>query len=166
MLPACDRTLPRRLGLETLRSGTLAALAMIPPALAFFVLGLRINEYGIRVVQLVVGGAPRALRMGLFALEHVLISWSVTLPLLVLLVLTCRRFRAPWVGLAYGAAFYVAVNSLVLPWLFGDATPWQLGAAVVLPSLLVHLVFGLSVAWTSRAFVAGTGACEGVAARA
>lgn len=46
----------------------------------------------------------------------------------------------------YGALYYVAVNSLALPLYFGDPLPWILGWAVVLPSLLVHVVFGVSVA--------------------
>ena len=62
--------------------------------------------------------------------------------------------RAAWlVGAAYGAGFYLPVNSLALPWLFGDPTPWELGWNVVYPSLIVHVVYGVSVALASRRFV-------------
>jgi hypothetical protein len=43
-------------------------------------------------------------------------------------------------GALYGAAFYVVMNSLALPLLFGDRTPWQLGFATVYPRLVIHLV--------------------------
>lgn len=52
-------------------------------------------------------------------------------------------------GLAYGAVFYVAVNSLALPIAFGDPTPWSLGFSVVYPSLVIHLVYGLTAAWVA-----------------
>lgn len=39
------------------------------------------------------------------------------------------------------------VNALTLPLYFGDTLPWILGPATVLPSLAVHLLFGLVVAW-------------------
>ncbi len=56
-------------------------------------------------------------------------------------------------GAAYGAAFYVVVNSLALPIYFGDPLPWQLGAATVLPSLFGHMVYGTSIGLTSKRFV-------------
>jgi len=43
--------------------------------------------------------------------------------------------------------------SVALLWFFGDPTPWQLGFETIYPSLLVHTIYGLSVALTSRAFV-------------
>ena len=43
------------LGRETLRSGTLAGLAMIRFAALFRAFGLRINEYGKKTLELVVG---------------------------------------------------------------------------------------------------------------
>ncbi len=136
------------------RSGSIAAIAMIPPGLAFYLLGLRVNEYGMAVVQALFGGFPPVARVGLFALEHVLISWTASVPLLLALVLARGRLPEPVLGLAYGLGFYVVVNSLALPWIFADPTPWQLGPEVVLPSLVVHLVYGLVVALAARDFVA------------
>lgn len=64
-----------------------------------------------------------------------------------------RATACHWVdGLAYGLLYYVVVNAVALPWLFGDAFPWQLGWGYVYPSLVVHLVFGLSIAVTARKF--------------
>jgi uncharacterized membrane protein YagU involved in acid resistance len=54
------------------------------------------------------------------------------------------------VGAVYGAAFYAAVNSSALPFAFGDPTPWELGFGTVYPSLVVHIVYGFSVALVAR----------------
>ena len=77
----------------------------------------------------------------------------VAVPLLLVLLWTFKRISALLVGSLYGIVFYVIMNSLALPWFFGDPTPWQLGFETIYPSLLVHTIYGLSVALTSRAFV-------------
>lgn len=136
------------------RAGSIAAIAMIPPGLTFYLMGLRVNEYGMEVIQTFFGGFPPVARALLFGLEHFLISWTVSVPLLLAFVLAHGRLPAPVLGLAYGLGFYVVVNSLALPWIFADPTPWQLGPAVVLPSLVVHLVYGLVVALAARDLVA------------
>lgn len=130
---------------EALRVGTVAGLAMIPFAAAFRSSGLRVNEYGRKTLGLMAGDlAPRSYYLLTFV-QHMIISWLVALPLLVLLGrLPDRRSRA-LAGTVYGAAFYLVVNSLALPLAFGDNTPWSLGLATVYPSLVVHLVYGLVV---------------------
>ena len=139
---------------EAFRSGTIAALAMIPFALFFRTLGWRINEYGIRVVHVLFGALPNTAQFGLFVLEHFIISWSAAVPLLVLLTVLHGRVSGLLVGVLYGGGFYVIVNSLALPVLFGDTTPWALGfRTVIAPSLVVHIVYGLSIALTSRTLV-------------
>lgn len=139
---------------EAFRSGSIAAIVMMPFGLLFLALGLRINEYGMRVIQTWFGDLPRGVRVGLFALEHFVISWSVAIPLLILLLIASGRVSHVLVGAVYGGAFYVVVNSIALPAFFGYPTPWALGfTEVMLPSLLVHLVYGLSIAMTSRRFV-------------
>lgn len=139
---------------EAFRSGSIAAIVMMPFGLLFSALGLRINEYGMRVIHTWFGDQPRGLRFGLFALEHFVISWGVAIPLLILLLIASGRVSHVLVGAVYGGAFYVLVNSLALPAVFGDPTPWVLGfTQVILPSLIVHLVYGLSIALTSRRFV-------------
>ncbi|HKJ00242.1 MAG TPA: hypothetical protein VKB51_17345 [bacterium] len=134
---------------ETLRSGSIAAVAMMPFGLAFRALGLRINQYGPAVLEVVFGPLPAAPRLALMPLEHFLIAWTVAVPLLLMLRRLRDRRTAVVLGAGYGVAFYMAVNSLALPWLFGDLTPWQLGVATVVPSLSVHLVYGISIALTA-----------------
>lgn len=138
---------------EVFRSGTVAALVMIPFGLAFRALGLRVNEYGMAVIRALFGAWPAGVRFALFAIEHFVIAWIAAVPLLLALRLAPRRASQLLLGALYGAGFYVAINSLALPWLFGDPTPWQLGFEVVAPSLVLHLAYGLSIAVTARGFV-------------
>ncbi len=146
-----------RLAWESLRSGTIASLAMIPFGLLFRALDLRIGHYGKRLVEVSLGELPvTALRILVLA-EHFVIGWLTTWPLLLMLIWVGTRVPAWTTGLAYGAAYYVAINSLLLPLAFGDPTPWQLGISTIYPSLIVHLVFGVSIAWTSKRFVAQSG---------
>lgn len=135
---------------EALRSGTIASLVMVPAGLLFKALGMRVGHYGPKFAQLWVADPGPAL---LFA-QHLLIGWVSALPLLWCL-LRWRGNASPLaMGLAYGVGYYVLVNSLALPWWFGDALPWQLGWATVCPSLIVHMVYGASIGWTARRFVA------------
>jgi hypothetical protein len=135
---------------EALRTGTIAGLAMIPFAALFRIFGLRINEYGRKTLELLVGEVASPLHDLLTFVQHMIISWVVAAPLLLMLRAIQGRHRRLLAGAAYGAVFYVAVNSLALPLAFGDPTPWQLGAGTVYPSLAVHLVYGLVLAWVAR----------------
>jgi hypothetical protein len=135
---------------EMLRSGTLAGLAMMPFGIAFRAAGLRVNEYGPKTLALLVGELAPPLSTVAGFLQHMAISWGAAVPLLVVVdALATRRARAS-LGAAYGASFYVAVNSLALPMAFGDPTPWELGLATVLPSLTVHVIYGIAVALATR----------------
>ena len=138
---------------ETLRSGVIAALVMMPFGLFFKKMGLRMNEYGPKTIQLIFGDLQPGPQITFGIIEHFLISWMVAVPLLLVLLWTFKRISALLVGSLYGIVFYVIMNSLALPWFFGDPTPWQLGFETIYPSLLVHTIYGLSVALTSRAFV-------------
>ena len=135
---------------EALRTGTVAGLAMIPFAALFQRLGLRVNEYGRKTLGLFVGDVSPPVHHLLTFIQHLAISWVVAVPLLLLLDGHSRKRDRLLGGLAYGSAFYVAVNSLALPFAFGDPTPWRLGFAVVYPSLFVHIVYGFTVAWLAR----------------
>ncbi len=126
---------------------------MIPFGLLFFSFGLRINEYGIQVIQTFFGDMPAGLRFALFVVEHFIISWSAAIPLLLSLLATYGKAPPLLIGALYSIGFYVAVNSIVLPLIFGDPTPWQLGASFVYPSLIVHLVYGLTVVVAARDFI-------------
>jgi uncharacterized membrane protein YagU involved in acid resistance len=135
---------------ETLRSGTVAGLAMMPFAAVFRMFDLRINEYGRKTLELIVGVVSPQLHNVLNFAQHMIISWIAAVPLLMLLAnITGRRARI-LAGVVYGGVFYVALNSLALPLAFGDPTPWTLGFSTVLPSLVVHVVYGAVVAWMAR----------------
>lgn len=142
---------PRWLALESLRAGTLAGLAMMPFGFAFRAAGLRINEYGPKTLALVAPDLEPPLGPIAGFAQHLLISWLAAPPLILLALGRSARGTRATAGALYGAAFYVAVNSLALPLFFGDPTPWALGAATVLPSLVVHVVYGVVVGIASRA---------------
>ena len=140
------------LALEALRSGTIASLAMMPFGLLFKWVGLRVGHYGPKVGEALFGHQPDPWMPVLLLVQHFVIGWLSALPLLMFWL-----WRAPGTirlgdGLLYGLAYYLAVNALALPWLFGDAFPWQLGWRTIYPSLVVHLVFGVSIALTARMF--------------
>lgn len=135
---------------ETLRSGTIASLVIVPLAPLFTWMGLRIGHYGPKFAALFVDDPQRWV---LFA-QHMVIGWLSAVPLLWTLAATPAGRHPLSVGAAYGAAYYIAVNSFGLPLYFGDLTPWQLGWSTVLPSLIGHVVYGASIGFTSRRFVA------------
>lgn len=142
---------------ETLRSGTIASLVIVPLSPLFTWMGLRIGHYGPKFAALFVDD-PQV--WFLFA-QHMVIGWISAVPLLWMLAASPAGRRPLLSGAAYGAAYYVAVNSLALPFYFGDPTPWQLGWSTVLPSLIGHVVYGASIGLTSRGFVARHGRATG-----
>lgn len=139
----------RALAREALRAGIAGGVAMIPFAAFFRARGLRINEYGRKTLALFVGDVAPPLHLLLTLVQHLIISCLVAVPLLLLLTRVAGRARLV-TGVLYGAAFYAVVNSLALPFAFGDPTPWQLGFATIYPSLSIHLVYGLVVALMAR----------------
>jgi hypothetical protein len=148
--PLVTRYALRPLVREALRAGTVAGLAMVPFAATFRFFGLRVNEYGRKSLELLVGQVPPPVHLALTLVMHLVISWLAAVPLLLLLRRIADRRTRLLTGLAYGAVFYVAVNSLALPFAFGDRTPWELGFATIYPSLVIHLVFGVGVAMMPR----------------
>jgi hypothetical protein len=135
---------------ETLRIGTLAGLAMIPFAVVFRAKGLRINEYGRKTLELAVGEVSPPLHYLLSFVQHLLISCIAAAPMVWVFALIPGRSARALIGALYGAAFYIVVNSWVLPLVFRDPTPWQLGADTVYPSLIVHLVYGVVLGLAAR----------------
>ena len=136
----------RRLLIESVRSGTLAALAMVPFGLAFRLSGLRIGYYGPKFASLFVNEPTRPL---LF-IQHIVIGWISAVPLVALISSSRANWSPAAVGTLYGIAYYVLVNSLALPLYFGDRLPWQIGIGTVLPSLVIHIVFGVTVGLLAR----------------
>lgn len=124
-----------------LAAGTVAGLAVVPLGMALTVAGFPVGVYGELVLRWLLGFSfPSAL-----FIEHMLISVGLAVTFVAVATMTRRRWshRAAlgW-GALYGAAVWVAVNSLALPLAFGQPTPWQLGLNSIWPSLLVHVVFG------------------------
>lgn len=143
----------RTLLLETLRSGTIASLAIVPLAPMFKAAGLRIGHYGPKFAGLYANDP----QPWLLFVQHIVIGWISALPLLLVLLHTQARRWPTLTGAAYGAAYYVVINSLALPIGFNDPLPWQLGASTVLPSLIGHVIFGAVIGLASRRFVERTG---------
>lgn len=140
---------PRALLIESIRSGTIAALVILPLSPMFKAAGLRIGHYGPKFAALFVDDP----QPWLLFIQHLIIGWVSALPLLVILARTGAGIKPVLAGAAYGAAYYVVVNSMALPIYFGDPLPWQLGAATVLPSLVGHIVYGVSIGLTSKRFL-------------
>lgn len=135
--------------IESIRSGTIASLVIMPLSPLFKAAGLRIGHYGPMFAALFFDNPQPWL---LFA-QHLVIGWGSALPLLVMLAKTSAGRQPLLAGAAYGAGYYAAVNSLALPIYFGDTLPWQLGTATVLPSLVGHILYGASLGMTSKRFV-------------
>ena len=140
------------LALEALRSGTIASLAMMPFGLLFKSIGLRVGHYGPKVGEALFGHQPDPWMSALLLMQHFVIGWLSALPLLMFWLWRASRAIQLGDGLLYGLAYYLAVNALALPWLFGDTFPWQHGWSTIYPSLVVHLVFGVSIALTARRY--------------
>jgi uncharacterized membrane protein YagU involved in acid resistance len=135
--------------IESIRSGTIAALVIVPLSPLFKAAGLRIGHYGPKFASLFFDDP----QPWLLFVQHLVVGWISALPLLVILARTGAGTRPILASAVYGAAYYVAVNSLGLPLYFGDSLPWQLGAATVLPSLFGHIIYGTSIGLTSRRFL-------------
>ncbi len=135
--------------IESIRSGTIAALVIIPLSPLFKAMGLRIGHYGPKFAGLFVDDP----QPWLLFIQHLVIGLVSTFPLLLILLRTSAGRWPAIAGTVYGAAYYVAINSLALPVYFGDPTPWQMGWSTIFPSLIGHMLFGLSIGLTSRRFV-------------
>ena len=135
---------------ETIISGTIASIVMMPVGFVFQYLGLRIGHYGPKLAALLFTEPGPFILLS----QHLLIGWISTLPLLRILLRLHRLSSPVVIGAAYGMAYYVLINSLALPLYFGDLTPWQIGFNVIYPSLIVHLVFGASIGFTAKKYIA------------
>jgi len=134
---------------ESLRSGTIASIAMMPVGFVFKSLHLRVGYYGPKLAEALFGNPPEILLIA----QHLAIGCLSAIPLLLALATLKDRISPVLVGTGYGVGYYLLINSLALPLIFGDPTPWELGLDFVYPSLVVHIVFGASIGLTSRKFV-------------
>jgi uncharacterized membrane protein YagU involved in acid resistance len=85
------------------------------------------------------------------SVRSVVIGWLSAIPLLLLLGIS-QAFPPVLVGAMFGVGYYVLINSLALPFVFGDATPWAMEFDYIYPSLIVHIVYGASIGFTARHF--------------
>ena len=136
----------RALVIKSVTTGSFAALAMVPFGFAFRMAGMRVGHYGPKFAALYSANPGPAL---LFA-QHMVLGWISAVPLVLALAGVRSYAVALFLGAAYGVAYYVVVNALALPIYFGDALPWHLGLPTIVPSLVVHTVFGLAVAYAQR----------------
>ena len=139
----------RNLLIESLRSGTIASIVIMPIGFGFKYLGLRVGHYGPKLAETLFGNASEAVVMA----QHFVIGWLSAVPLVFALAIIGKRAPSVWIGALYGALYYVLVNSFALPLLYGDLTPWQLGFSYIYPSLLGHIVYGASIGFTARKFI-------------
>ena len=136
----------RKGAVESVVSGTVGALAMMPVGLAFRAFEMRVGHYGPKFAALYLANpGPVAL-----FIQHLVLGWISALPLVLLPLHKMDTLQALGLGAAYGSLYYVLVNALALPLYFGDLLPWNLGVAVIVPSLVVHIVFGASVAYAAQ----------------
>ncbi|MDP3519438.1 MAG: hypothetical protein Q8S02_02335 [Hydrogenophaga sp.] len=134
--------------IEATVAGTLGALAMMPAGFFFRALQMRVGHYGPKFAELYLSSpGPLALFM-----QHIVLGWVSAVPLAFLSLNKYSVRTAFLIGASYGALYYVAVNALLLPIYFGDVLPWTLGWPVVVPSLVVHIVFGIVVSLTGGYF--------------
>lgn len=131
-------------------SGLAGGLAMIPVGLVLrFMFGQTVN-----VCELIVIRVAGHLDPVLLAIEHFAVSLAMAAPLVVILDRLGDR-AAPAAGLVYGGTSWFVVNTLILPWIFDQPTPWQVGSQAIWGSLIVHLTFGLVVALVSQRVARG-----------
>lgn len=131
-------------------TGAVGGLVMIPIGLFLTVIGYPVGLYSERVAVWLLGFTTPSVVF----IEHMAISSSLAVVLVLASAAAIRRWSSgqalAW-GAGYGAVIWLVVNSLVLPVVFGEATPWELGFAAVWPSLLVHVIFGAVVEALARA---------------
>lgn len=127
-------------------AGTVGALAMPVAGTATKpFLGWHVWLYGKRVASMYIA-EPNALHL---LVQSFLLAWLAATPLVWLLL---RRSPA-WpllVGAGYGGAYYAVTNMVALPLFFGDPLPWQQSTAHLVQPLIVHVAFGVGVAWVAR----------------
>lgn len=140
---------------ESIRSGSVASIVMMPPGFLFRYFGLRVGHYGKKLGEVLFGGIEEPAFQVLLVVQHFVIGWLSAAPLLLIFSYVGMHRSSTLLagGALYGVAYYAAVNSLALPLSFGEALPWQLGFSYMYPSMVVHVVFGLSIGYTCRNFV-------------
>lgn len=129
-------------------SGLIASVVMMPFGALFRMFDMRVGFYGPKFAGLFIDNPPPPF---VFA-QHFVLGIISAIPLLLVLNANSATSTRLVLGLAYGVGYYVLVNSLALPLYFGDPLPWSLGIATIIPSLVVHIVYGVAVALADPRF--------------
>lgn len=90
---------------ESIRSGTIASVVMMPVGFIFKYFGLRVGHYGVKVGQILFGGVPEGVFQALLMAEHFVIGWISTTPLLAILIFAGFRAAPVLQGALYGIAY-------------------------------------------------------------
>lgn len=128
----------------SLVAGLVAGAAMMPVGAVLRATGHAVNVYGELLTRSLLGSTPF---IALFALHAVV---SVTLAVPFVAVTRCRGGAGPALGAAYGVASWALLNATLLPLWYGRPTGWELGLVAVWPSLLVHLIYGVTLGFFAR----------------
>lgn len=132
--------------------GVIGGIAIIPYGMILLLwLHAHVDVYGTKTLQLLVAKPIPILEL----VQHMVISYFFAIPYIWALEhLTSLHSRSHafhlLLGTAYGFLIWSSVNSLLLPWLFHDETPWQLGWYGIWPSLTGHVLYGIVVAMIGR----------------
>ena len=119
---------------------------MMPVGLVFRMADMRVGHYGPKFAGLYLSNpGPGALFV-----QHLVLGWISALPLALLPLHRTSTVQALGIGALYGSIYYALVNALALPLYFGNTLPMSLGAAVVAPSLIVHIVYGVAASYAAR----------------
>jgi uncharacterized membrane protein YagU involved in acid resistance len=135
------RSVPAIVAGRSVAAGVLGGVAMVPVGMALLAAGLEVNKYGQLLIERVLG----QFLYSAMAIEHFAVSIALAVPFVALQLRRPSRHTV-LLGAGYGALAWLLVNSLALPVVFGQPTPWQLGVSAIWPSLLVHVVYGLVLA--------------------
>lgn len=119
--------------------GLVAGIAMMPFGAVLRALGHQVNVYGELMVRSVLGSTPMLAQL----VFHVAVSITLAIPFV--LFARWRGGASVVAGGIYGVLSWAVLNATLLPLWFDRTTGWALGFEVIWPSLLVHLVYGVSL---------------------
>jgi len=141
----------RAIARMAVEGGLVAGIAMMPFGAVLRALGHQVNVYGELMVRAFLGSAPMPAQL----VFHVVVSITLAIPFVAF-----ARWRGGMslvAGAIYGVLSWAALNATLLPLWFERPTGWALGLEMIWPSLLVHLVYGVSLgAVTGHRAVFGT----------
>jgi hypothetical protein len=137
---------------DILKVGALASLIMIPFGLILTAIGFKTGIYGELVLSYILGFS----KPGLMFLFHIIIGAVSAIPFMILFNKFKSSFTGKYnhyiIGLLYGFVYYIIINGTILPIIFGNPITYLTGLSLVIPSLIVHLVYGLGLGFFAKRF--------------